>query len=347
MALEFVEEEKGTRYFPHKAANELHAYISSDACEEIFSSLVPKFKNNPSPLEDKEDDEVLEVTEYGYIDVVYDAYSMKLKDILDGKTVNFSVKVFLLVGVKELILGSDSDVLHMFCEYENEDQPIQYFVFGFEVSKEFSINYIVHWYHKSLLQRSCQTMVEKSLLNNKKNVSKKTLCKKTITKKTLSKTTVFTLIVQRFAITGVSNNIGDISNSSVTIHRCGRDYVQRRGKLTPGASSSQWANTYLVNLSSDEDCDSDDHSIDEQVGDEIVGDEAIRDEAVRDEKVGDEKVGDEKMGDDDSMDFEWGKDGIEVGDDDSIDSEKDLKGEEDMGGVVDSDGKLSDCKSDD
>ncbi|KAJ4954473.1 hypothetical protein NE237_011256 [Protea cynaroides] len=107
----------------------------------------------------------------------------------------------------------------------------------------------------------------------------------------------------------VSNNIGDISNSSVTIQGCGRDYVQRRRELTRGASSSM-TNTHLVNLSSDENYDSDDHPIDEQV----------RDEAVREE---------------------------EVGDDDSTDSEKDFEGDEDMGGVVESDGKLSDCKSND
>ncbi|KAJ4975664.1 hypothetical protein NE237_000770 [Protea cynaroides] len=99
---------------------------------------------------------------------------------------------------------------------------------------------------------------------------------------------------------------------------------------------------HLVNLSSDEDCDSDDHSIDEK-----VGDEAVRDEAVRDEELGDEEVGDEEMGDDDSVDSERGKDGIEVGDDDSTDSDKDLEGDEDMGGVVYSDGKLSDYKFDD
>ncbi|KAJ4970197.1 hypothetical protein NE237_003296 [Protea cynaroides] len=186
------------------------------------------------------------------------------------------------------------------------------------------------------MQRSSQTLVEKSSLNSKKNVSKKTLCKKTVS----------TSIVQRFAITGVSNNIGDISNSSVTIYGCGRDYVQRRRELTPGASSSM-ANTQLVNLSSDEDCDSDDQSVDEQVGDEAIGDEAVGDEAVRDEEVGDEDVGDEEMGDDDSIDSEWGKDGIEVGDDDSTNNEKDLEGDEDMGGVVDSDVKLSDCKSND
>ncbi|KAJ4970407.1 hypothetical protein NE237_003506 [Protea cynaroides] len=63
VALEFAEEGKGRKRFPHKAANEGHVYISSIACEEFFPSSVPKFKNDPSPLEDKEDDEVLEVTE--------------------------------------------------------------------------------------------------------------------------------------------------------------------------------------------------------------------------------------------------------------------------------------------
>ncbi|KAJ4961780.1 hypothetical protein NE237_021690 [Protea cynaroides] len=213
----------------------------------------------------------------------------------------------------------------MFCEYKNEDQPIQCFVFGVEVSKKFFIDYIVNGYHKSLIQRSSQTLVEENPLNNKKNVSKKTVCKKTVS----------TLIVQRFASTGVSNKNGDISNSSVTIHGCGRDYVQRRRELTLGASSSM-ENTHLVHLSSDEDCDSYDHSNDEQVGDEAGGDEAIRDEAV----------GDQEMGDDDSMDSELGKDGIEVGND-SIDSVKDLEGDKDMGGVIDIDGKLSDYKSKD
>ncbi|KAJ4976663.1 hypothetical protein NE237_001769 [Protea cynaroides] len=258
------------------------------------------------------EDKTVDSARYGYIDVVYDAYSMVLKDIPDGKTVNFSVKVFLSDGIEELVLGSDSDVLHMFHEYENEDQPIQCFVFGVEVSKEFFIDYTVNGYHKSLMQRSSQTLVEKSSLNNKKNVFKKTLCKKTVS----------TSIVQRFAITG-------------------RDYVQRRRELTPGAFSSM-TNTQLVNLSNDEDCDSDDQFVDEQVGDEAVGDEAVRDEEVRDEDVGDDE-----MRDDDSVDFEWGKASIEVGDDDSINSEKDLEGDEDMGGFVDSDGKLSDCKSDD
>ncbi|KAJ4966126.1 hypothetical protein NE237_017975 [Protea cynaroides] len=292
------------------------------------------------------EDKIIDPERYGYIDVVYDAYSMVLKDIPDGKTVNFSVKVFLPDGVKELVLGSDSDVLHMFHEYENEDQPIQCFVFGVEVNKEFSINYTVNGYHKSLMQRSSQTLVENSNFNNKKNVSRKTLCKKTITKKTLCKKTISTPIVQGFAITGVSNNIGDISNSSVTIHGCGRDYVQRRRELTPGASSSM-ENTQLVNLSSDEDCDSDDQFVDKQVGDEAVGDETVRDETVRDEAVRDEDIGDEEMGDDDSVDSEWDKDSNEVGDDDSTNSEKDLEIDEDMGGVADSDGKLSDYKSDD
>ncbi|KAJ4957731.1 hypothetical protein NE237_024842 [Protea cynaroides] len=284
---------------------------------------------------------IVDPERYGYIDVVYDAYSMVLKDIPDGKTVNFSVKVFLPDGVKELVLGSDSDVLHMFHEYENEDQPIQCFVFGVEVSKEFSINYTVNGYHKSLMQRSSQTLVENSSFKNKMTVSRKTLCKRTVTKKTLCKKTVSTPIVQRFDITGVSNNIGDISNSSVTIHGCGRDYVQRRRELTPGASSSL-AKTQLVNLSSDEDCDNDDQFVDKQVGDEAVGDGTVRDEAVRDEDIGDEE-----MGDDDSVDSEWGKDSNEVGDDDSTNSEKDLEIDEDMGGVADSDGKLSDIKSDD
>ncbi|KAJ4963728.1 hypothetical protein NE237_023667 [Protea cynaroides] len=224
---------------------------------------------------------------------------MVLKDIPDGRTVNFSVKVFLSDGVKELVLGSYSNILHMFREYENEDQPIQYFIFGIEVSKEFFIDYTANGYHKSLMQRSSQTLVEKNNLNNKKNVSKKTLCKKTVTKKTLCKKVVSTPIVQRFAITG------------------------------------------------DEDCDSDDQSVDEQVGDEAVGDEAVGDETVRDEAVRDEDVGDEEMGDDDFVDSKWGEDGIEVGDDDSTNSEKDLEGDEDMGGVIDSDGKLSDCKSND
>ncbi|KAJ4957817.1 hypothetical protein NE237_024928 [Protea cynaroides] len=253
-------------------------------------------------------DKIVDPERYGYIDVVYDAYFMVLKDIPDGKTVNFSVKCF---------------------------------VFRVEVSKEFSIDYTVNGYHKSLMQMSSQTLVEKRNFNNKKNVSNKTLCKKTVTKKTLCKKTVSTSIVQRFVITGVSNNIGDISNSSVTIHGCSRDYVQRRRELTPGASSSI-ADTQLVNLSSDEDCDSGDQFVDEQVGDEAVGDETVRDEAVRDEDIGDEE-----MRDDDSVDSEWGKDGIEVGDDDSTNSEKDLENNEDMGGVVDSDGKLSDCKSND
>ncbi|KAJ4966981.1 hypothetical protein NE237_018830 [Protea cynaroides] len=226
----------------------------------------------------------------------------------------------------------------MFHENKNEDQPIQCFVFGVEDSKEFSIDYIVNGYHNSLMQRLSQTLVEKSSFSNKKNVSKKTLCKKTVTKKTLCKKTVSTLIVQRFAIIGVSNNIGDISNSSVTIHGCGRDYVQRIRELTPGASSSM-ANTQLVNLSSNEDCDNDDQFVDEQVGDEAVGDETVRDDTVRDEDIGDEE-----MGDDDSK---WDKDSIEVGDDDSTNSEKDLESDEDMGGVVDSDGKLSDCTFDD
>ncbi|KAJ4980796.1 hypothetical protein NE237_031633 [Protea cynaroides] len=119
-----------------------------------------------------------------------------------------------------------------------------------------------------------------------------------------------------------------------------RDYVQRKRELTLGASSSM-AYTHLVNLSSDEDCDSDDHSVDEEVGDEEVGNEAMGDEAVRDEAIEDEE-----MGDDDSVNSEWGKYGIEVGDDNSIDSEKDLKGDENIGVVVDSDGKLLDCKSD-
>ncbi|KAJ4951259.1 hypothetical protein NE237_028091 [Protea cynaroides] len=187
---------------------------------------------------------IVDPERYGYIDVVYDAYSMVLKDIPDGKTVNFSVKVFLPDGVKELVLGSDSDVLHMFHEYENEDQPIQCFVFGVELSKEFSINCTVNGF------------------------------------------------------------AGDISNSSVTIHGCGRNYVQRRRELTPGASSSL-ANTQLVNLSSDEDCDSDDQFVDKQVGDDRVGDETVRDETVRDEAVRDEDIGDEEMGDDDSVDSEW------------------------------------------
>ncbi|KAJ4964911.1 hypothetical protein NE237_016760 [Protea cynaroides] len=250
------------------------------------------------------EDKIVDPERYGYIDVMYDAYSMVLKDIPDGKTVNFSVKVFLPDSVKELVLGSDSDVLHMFHEGQ-----------------------VKLWLNSSF--------------NNKKNVSRKTLCKKIVTKKTLCKKTVSTPIVQRFAITGVSNNIGDISNSSVTIHGCGRDYVQRRRELTPGASSSM-ANMQLVNLSSDEDCGSDDQFVDKQIGDEAVGDETVRDEEVRDEDIGDEE-----MGDDDSVDFEWGKDSNEVGDDDSTNSEKDLEIDEDMGGVADSDGKLSDIKSDD
>ncbi|KAJ4962136.1 hypothetical protein NE237_022046 [Protea cynaroides] len=199
---------------------------------------------------------------------------MVLKDIPDGKTVKFPVKIFLPDGVKELVFGSDSDVLYMFREYENEDQPIQCFVFGVEVSKEFSIDYTVNGYHKSLMQRSSQTSVKKSSLNNKKNVSKKTFCKKTVS----------TPIV---------------------------DYVQKRRELTPRASSSM-KNTQIVNLSSDEDRDSDDQSVDEQVGDGAVGDEVVRDEVVRDEE----------MGDDDYADSEWGKDGIEVGDEDSTNSEK-------------------------
>ncbi|KAJ4959388.1 hypothetical protein NE237_026499 [Protea cynaroides] len=154
------------------------------------------------------------------------------------------------------------------------------------------------------MQRSNQILVEKSPLNKKKTVCKKTICKKTTS----------TPMVNRFAIIGVSNNIGDINNSSMTIHGCGRDYVQRKRELTPGASSR-----------------------DEEVGDEKVGDEA----------VGDVEVGDEEIGDDDSIDSEWGKDGIEVRDDDSTDIEKDLKGDDNMGEVADSDGKLSNCKSDD
>ncbi|KAJ4971951.1 hypothetical protein NE237_005050 [Protea cynaroides] len=259
---------------------------------------------------------IVDPERYGYIDVVYDAYSMVLKDIPDGKTVNFSVKVFLSDDVKELVLGSDSDVLHMFHEYENEDQPIQCFVFEVEVSKEFFINYTVNGYHKSLMQRSSKTLVENSSFKNKKTVSRKTLCKRTDTKKTLY-------------------------NSYVTIHGCGRDYVQRRKELTPDAYSSL-ANTQLVNLSSDEDCDSDDPFVDKQVGDEAVGDETVRDETVRDEDIGDEE-----MGDDDSVDSKWGKDSNEVGDDDSTNNEKNLEIDEDMGGVADSDGKLSDIKSDD
>ncbi|KAJ4956688.1 hypothetical protein NE237_013471 [Protea cynaroides] len=66
-------------------------------------------------------------------------------------------------------------------------------------------------------------------------------------------------------------------------------------------------------MSSDEDCDSDDQFVDKKVGDEAVGDETVRDETVRDEDIGDEE-----MGDDDYVDSEW-----------------------------DSDGKLSDIKSDD
>ncbi|KAJ4975628.1 hypothetical protein NE237_000734 [Protea cynaroides] len=264
------------------------------------------------------EDKIVDPERYGYIDVVYDAYSMVLKDIPDGKTVNFSVKVFLPDGVKELVLGSDSDVLHMFHKYENEDQPIQCFVFGVEVSKEFSINYTVNGYHKSLMQRSSQTLVENSSFNNKKNVSRKTLCKKnvsrktlckkTVTKKTLCKKTISTPIVQRFAITG---------------RLCAKER-----ELIPGTSSSM-ENTH-------------DQFVDKQVGDETVGDETVRDETVRDEAIGDEE-----MGDDDSMDSEWGKDSNEVGDDDSTNSEKDLEIDEDMGGVADSDGKLSDYKSDD
>ncbi|KAJ4960065.1 hypothetical protein NE237_019975 [Protea cynaroides] len=73
------------------------------------------------------EDKTVDMERYGYIDVVYDAYSMVLKDIPNGKILNFSVKVFLPDGVKELVLGFDIDVLHMFREYENEDQPIQCF----------------------------------------------------------------------------------------------------------------------------------------------------------------------------------------------------------------------------
>ncbi|KAJ4978542.1 hypothetical protein NE237_009322 [Protea cynaroides] len=153
------------------------------------------------------EDKIADPERYGDIDVVYDAYSMVLKDIPDGKTVNFSVKVFLPDGVKELVLGSDSDVLHMFHD--------------------------------------------------------------------------------------------------------------------------------------------DDQFVDKQVGDETVGDETVRKETLRDEVVRDEDIGDEEMGDDDSVDYEWGKDSNEVGDDDSTNSEKDLEIDEDTGGVVDSDGKLLDCKSDD
>ncbi|KAJ4956917.1 hypothetical protein NE237_013700 [Protea cynaroides] len=188
----------------------------------------------------------------------------------------------------------------------HEDQPIQCFVFGVKVNKEFSVDYKVNGFNKSLMQRSNQTLVEKKPLNKKK-----TVCKKTVS----------TPIVNRFAITGVSNIIGDISNSSVTIQECGRDYVQRRRELTPDASSSM-TNTHSVNLSSNEDCVRDDHSVDEEVGDEEIGD-------------------------DDSVDSEWEKDGIKVGDDDNTDSEKDLEGDDNMGGVVNSDGKLSNYNSDD
>ncbi|KAJ4956578.1 hypothetical protein NE237_013361 [Protea cynaroides] len=71
----------------------------------------------------------------------------------------------------------------------------------------------------------------------------------------------------------------------------------------------------------------------------------------RDDHAVDEEVEDKEVRDDDSVDSKWGKDGIEVGDDDSTNNEKDLEGDDNMGGVVDydkdSDGKLSDCKSDD
>ncbi|KAJ4962424.1 hypothetical protein NE237_022363 [Protea cynaroides] len=184
-----------------------------------------------------------------------------------------------------------------------------------------------------------------------RDVSRKTLCKRTVTKKTLCKKTVSTPIVQRFAITGVSNNIGDISNSSVTIHGCGRDYVQRRRELTlvllPVGKYT------IIQSSSDEDCAGDDRFVDKQVGDEAVGDETVRDEAVRDETVRneavrDEDIRDEEMRDDDFVDSEWGKDSNEVGDDDSTNSEKDLEIDEDMGGGLrDGDDKLSDIKSDD
>ncbi|KAJ4956631.1 hypothetical protein NE237_013414 [Protea cynaroides] len=168
------------------------------------------------------------------------------------------------------------------------------FIFGVEVTKEFSIDYKVNGFNKSLMQRSNQTLVEKSPLKKKKIVCKKTICKKTL----------FTPIVNKFAITGVSNNIRDISNSSMTIQGYGGDYVKSSMEFTPG----------------------DDHAVDEEVGDKEVRY-------------------------DDFVDSKWGKDGIEVGDDDGTNNEKDLEGDDNMGGVVDydkdSDGKLSDCKSDD
>ncbi|KAJ4982458.1 hypothetical protein NE237_033295 [Protea cynaroides] len=60
----------------------------------------------------------------------------------------------------------------------------------------------------------------------------------------------------------------------MTIQGCGKDYVQRKRELTPGASFNM-ANTHSinlssnedcvkVNLSSDEDCIRDDHSVDEK-----------------------------------------------------------------------------------
>ncbi|KAJ4980224.1 hypothetical protein NE237_011004 [Protea cynaroides] len=79
-------------------------------------SLIYHFERNADP------------DRYGYINIVYDAYTTALKKIPEGKTTKFSVKVLLPDGMQEIELKSDNDVMHMFTAYENERQPIQCFV---------------------------------------------------------------------------------------------------------------------------------------------------------------------------------------------------------------------------
>ncbi|KAJ4968386.1 hypothetical protein NE237_015087 [Protea cynaroides] len=186
------------------------------------------------------------------MDVVYDVYTTVLKDVLDGKTIIFSMKVFLPDGIQELELElrTDNDVLTMFNTYEYEDQPMQCFSFGADVSELSSIDYTVNGYPNLIMGRPNQTMVVKSPL--KENLVKKTLCKKP------------TPTANKFAIIVVTNNNQKIRNSSMTIQGSVRDFVSSSRKDISNASTSKTkdksANKYHVNLSSKEDCIGDDVS---------------------------------------------------------------------------------------
>ncbi|KAJ4955717.1 hypothetical protein NE237_012500 [Protea cynaroides] len=164
------------------------------------------------------------------MDVVYDAYTTVLKDIPNGKTITFPVKVFLPDGIQELELRTDNDVLTMFSAYEHEDQPIQCSVFGVDVSELSSIDYTVNGFPNLIMCRPNQTMVAKNPLKS----PLKCPLKKILVKKTGS----------------------------------GRDFVNSSRKYTPGVSTNRTkdksANKHHVNLSSGEDCVGDDESIDEE-----------------------------------------------------------------------------------